>query len=162
MKNPFGHIAAFAAMLAVLTLAGCGKLKREIEEVKVTDVSLRSFTPEGTRAASAVLDVTVDNPAIQFTISDLQGTVFREGDEFAFYTADPVTVKGRKSATYAVVCHARLSDAASLLDVMGLAASKNFDGLTTSVSAKVSTRAGFSKSVSKEGLSISSLIEKAK
>lgn len=162
MGKRFGFILASFLVLTAALFTSCSRLKERVENVKVTDVALHSFSPEGMRAASAVLDLKIDNPAIQFTVSDLSGTVYRDGVEFATYSAEPLTVKGRRSGVYQLSCSGKLSAGVSLLDVMGLAATRNFNGFTTSVKAKVSTKAGLSKTVSKDNISIADLVKAAK
>ena len=52
-------------------LSGCGK----INQIKVTSCGVESITPIGFRGVKAELSMTIDNPAMQFVLTDIKGVL---------------------------------------------------------------------------------------
>ena len=75
---------------AVLSLASCSN---PFNDIRVTSCDLVSASPRGLSAFDAVLDVSVDNPAPQITLSGANAVVKLEGVPCLYLTADDVTVK---------------------------------------------------------------------
>ena len=62
-------------LLALLCSSGCNKYR----QIRPLSAGVESIVPEGFRRAVVLLNVEVDNPASQLTISDVEGAVFHSG-----------------------------------------------------------------------------------
>ena len=78
-------------LLALLCSSGCNKYK----QIRPLSAGVESIVPEGFRKVVIFLNVEVDNPASQLTISDLEGAVFHSGTILGNFTVDPVILKAK-------------------------------------------------------------------
>ena len=84
-----------AAALLVCLFSGCSSL-RKVKDIKVTSCGLESYSMQGLRSLSAVLALGIDNPAMSFTVTSLDGVIKYNGEDFATYTTTgQVEVDGR-------------------------------------------------------------------
>lgn len=149
------HIIRISVLLLIsLALVSCGRTK----DIRITSYSLVSVSPRGFRAVDAVLALGIDNPAMAFTISDLEGTVKNDGEPAATFTAEPVSITRKSSEIYEVPCHAALDSGITLADAIKLVSSKDFSPYTVDVSFQVKTKSGISKVMKYNDLKISDLI----
>ena len=157
MKS-FKRIFLLFAVVSALGLTGCRGVDK-IKDIKVTSWSLKSVAPAGLRGVDAELEVGIENPAMQFTLEDIEGILYYKGEGLAGYTADPVTVRRRSTEVYPVSCSVRLSDGASLFSLLGLV--RNFDpaDLTTDVHANVRLKSGISKSLDFKNIPIKEFVD---
>ena len=147
--------AAFlAALLALCLGVGCSK----IQDIKVTSCSVDSFTPKGLRAAAAKLSICVENPDMEFTLSDISGTLFYKGKDFVLYSAEPVQVGARSTAVYPLSCTASLADGVSVLALLSLLKEYDLADFSTTLQAKVTLKSGLSKKLKFKDIPISDLI----
>lgn len=152
MKRLLSILLLFAAIVAASSCsAGQG--------FKVTSCSVQSITPSGLRAIKAVLNVGVDNPGPQLTITKVEGTVYDAGREFATFQAGKVTVARRSSAVYPLPCSGSLSKGIGLGDMLKLAASKDFAQKTVDLTMKVKLRCGLGKTLKFKDIKILDLLE---
>lgn len=126
------------AVLMALSFSSCSKIK----DIKVTSVAIESFSPRGLRSVDAVLAVGIDNPAMAFTITRLEGVVKYNGEDFAVYSADTLAVGKKCVKVYDVPCSASLSESVSLLDLASFAKKRDLEGFTTDVVATVKLKSG--------------------
>lgn len=146
----------FAILCAALMLSSCGNIR----EIHLTSYKVASFSPVGLRGVDLVLDLGVDNPALQFTVDDVTATVTRNGQPLGtFVNTEPVTVKRKSVAVYSVPGQVRLSDGVSLLYVMSLARNFNMAEYRISYSAKVTIKGGGHVTLSKDDVPLKELFE---
>ena len=107
-------LKAFVLTAAALCLASC-----KMNEVKVTSCDIAQVMPTGFRSARITLSLGVDNPAREFSVTDIQAVVKLSGEEAGILKADDVTVKARTSQTYTIPVQANLTGDAlhSVFDV---------------------------------------------
>ena len=134
----------FVALLACAVLSGCSGLSK-VKDIKVTSCGLESYSLKGLRSVDAVLAVGIDNPTFAFKVMDVSGTVKYNGEDFATYTADTVSVEKKCSKVYDLPCSATLSDGVSLKQLMQIAKKGNLEGFTTDVTATVKLKSGAGK-----------------
>jgi len=157
MKQKRSIILILATVLA-LCLTGCGSVER-IRNIRVTSWAVESVSPTGLRGLTADLAVGVENPAMQFTLEDIEGVLYYKGTEFVHYTADPVTVRRKSTAVYPLHCKAILGGEYSVLSVLGMARNYDLADFTTDIHARVRLRGGASKSFDFKDIPIKDLIE---
>lgn len=137
-KTIFG---VFVALLACAILSGCSGLSK-IKDIKVTSCGLESYSLKGLRSIDAVLAVGIDNPTFAFKVMGVSGTVKYNGEDFATYTADTISVDKKCSRVYDLPCSATLNDGISLMKLMQIVRKGDLEGFTTDVTATVKLRSG--------------------
>lgn len=147
----------FLLICIVALFVGCGK----VEDIKVTSFSLKSITPTSLRSVRTKIALEIDNPVMQFTLSDINGILYHNGEEFAYFTAEPLVI-ARKKDTYTL--NGEIKFAGSIFSgvmtaVLGNLKAKDF---TVDIYAKAKSKLGFHKALKYEGLKLDELIENAK
>ena len=148
----------FVALLACAVLSGCSGLSK-VKDIKVTSCGLESYSLKGLRSVDAVLAVGIDNPTFAFKVMDVSGTVKYNGEDFATYTADTVSVEKKCSKVYDLPCSATLSDGVSLKQLMQIAKEGNLEGFTTDVTATVKLKSGAGKTFKFKNIDLNELAE---
>ena len=129
-----------AVIIAVL-LTGCSGL-RKVQDISLTSWGVKYLVPTSARSVDAVLLLGIDNPTFAFTVSDVDGTLKRNGIPVVYFKAGEVEVKARTSTVYELPGSAMLADKTSILDLLSIAARSNYDGLTVDVALKVKLKSG--------------------
>ena len=148
----------FVALLACAILSGCSGLSK-VKDIKVTSCGLESYSLKGLRSVDAVLAVGIDNPTFAFKVMDVSGTVKYNGEDFATYTADTVSVEKKCSKVYDLPCSATLSDGVSLKQLMQIAKKGSLEGFTTDVTATVKLKSGAGKTFKFKNIDLNELAE---
>ena len=143
----------------VTALPGCGSLAK-VKEIKVTSCGVESYSMKGLRSLDAVLAIGIDNPAMEFTVNELDGILKYHGEDFAFFSADTVTVDARCSKVYDLPCTATLREGIGLLQAMQIAGKGSLEGFTADIEAKVKIKKGPRKTVRFKDLDLQELAEK--
>lgn len=151
------RISLLLTAVLVLFLTGCGGAG-QIKNIKVTSMSLDSVMPAGLRAVTATVSVGVDNPAMQFTLEDIEGVLYHKGKELVGYTAEPVTVRRKSAETYPVSLTAQLTDGSSLFRLLGLVADHDPADFTTDIRATVRLRSGVKKHLDYKNIPITDFL----
>jgi hypothetical protein len=148
----------FLIITAAMTLfmaAGCSTDKG----LNVTSCSVASVTPNGLRALKAVLKVGIVNPMSNLTISRIDGVVNNEGREIATFNTGKIKVSKRSNKVYPLTCNGALSKDVGLTDLLRLAASQDFSGMTVDLNVKVKFFLGIGKTFRFKDIKITDLME---
>ena len=151
-------IGFFVAFVASAVLSGCSGLSK-VKDIKVTSCGLESYTLKGLRSIDAVLAVGIDNPTFAFTVMDVSGTVKYNGEDFATYTADTISVDKKCTKVYDLPCTATLSDGVSLIKMMQIVKKGNLEGFTTDVTATVKLKSGAGTTFRLKDIDLSKMAE---
>ncbi len=148
----------FVVLLVSAVLSGCSGLSK-VKDIKVTSCGLESYSLKGLRSIEAVLAVGIDNPTFAFDVTDVSGVVKYNGEDFATYTADSVSVEKKCAKVYDLPCTATLSDGVSLMRLMQIAKKGNLEGFTTDVTATVRLKSGAGKTFRFKNIDLNKLSE---
>lgn len=152
------RLAALSVALAFcFGMTGCGISK--IKDIEVTSCGLESYSLQGLRSVKAVVTLGIDNPSLGFTVTGLDGLLKYNGQNFARYTADTLSVEARCVKVYDLPCTATLADGVGLRQIMQVAGSRSLEGFTTDVKAKVRLRNGVGKKLKFKNIDIAKLAE---
>lgn len=154
-KTIFG---VFVALLACVILSGCSGL-RKVKDIKVTSCGLESYSLKGLRSIDAVLAVGIDNPTFAFKVMDVSGIVKYNGEDFASYTADTISVDKKCSKVYDLPCTATLSDGVSLMKLMQIVKNGSLEGFTTDVTATVKLKSGAGTTLKFKNIDLNKMAE---
>lgn len=159
MKTFKSAIVGFlVTFLACAVLSGCSGLSK-VKDIKVTSCGLESYSLKGLRSVDAVLAVGIDNPTFAFQVMDVSGTVKYNGEDFATFTADTVSVEKKCSKVYDLPCAATLNDGISLMKLMQIARKGTLEGFTTDVTATVKLKSGAGKTFRFKNIDLNKLSE---
>ncbi|MBR1407106.1 MAG: hypothetical protein IJ578_09290 [Bacteroidales bacterium] len=156
--NRIKTILPLLAAVLTLCLAGCNRIE-QIKNIQMTSWALESVTPVGLRGLKAELAVGIENPAMQFTLEDIEGVLYYKGTELVVYSADPVTVRPKSTAVYPLHCAAHLGGEFSLLGALALLHDYDLADFTTDIHAKVRLKSGVAKGFTFKDIPIKELVE---
>ena len=149
------------SVLLVLTLmlsllSGCSGI-RKMKDVKITSVGVKYFVPTSMKSGEGILTLGIDNPAMDFTISDVEGVVRRGARPLGYLTAGELNLKARSSETYELPCTATLAEGVSVVEILTLASTKDLEGLAADINLRVTLQNGMGKTLSFNDLDLKNL-----
>lgn len=104
MKRAVELITIVIATLFITSCSGSFK------DIKVTSCDIVSITPRGLSAFDASLNLGVENPAPQVTLSEMYAIIKMDQSPCLHLTADDVTIAPRSEAVYNVLFHGNLDE----------------------------------------------------
>ncbi len=131
-----------AAVLAVTVLLAGGCTLSRIKDISITSVGVKYLVPTSTRSVDAVLRLGVNNPAMPFTVHDLEGLIHQEDKPIAIFTSAGTSIEGKTEQVYELPCTITLAEGVSFLDVLAIAARRSLKGLTADLDLPVITKSG--------------------
>ena len=147
------------AALMLLSLDGCAGLSK-IRDIRVTSCGVESYSMKGLRSVDAVLAIGIDNPAMAFRITRLDGILKYNGEDVAFYSADTLSVDKQSCKVYDLPCTATLSESMTLMRMLQIAGKGTLDGFTTDIEAKVKFKNGAGRTLKFKDLDLKEMAEK--
>lgn len=148
-------LTILALSIALFASAGCSG----VNDIKVTSCSIASVSPKGLKSLSALLMLGIENPIMAFTVSDLEGVINNNGREFATFEAGKLPVARKSSKVYPLTCSGSISKGVGLMDLIKLAGSKDFSGMTIDMKVKVKLKCGIGKTLRFKDLKVTDLME---
>ena len=148
-------IAVALAAVILLLPSSCSRIK----DIRILSCAVESISPIGLHGLNAELAVQVQNPAMQFTLTDIQGILYYKGRPFVTYEADPIQVTARSVAVYPLPCQANLASGVKLMDLISLMRDDDLEDFVTDVSAKVHLRSGLTKTLKFKEIPVKDLME---
>ena len=123
----------FTAALVLLTAAGCSTG----EGFNVTSCSVASVTPNGLKSLKAVLKVGIVNPLQNLTITRIDGVINNSGRELATFNTGKIKVARKSDKVYPLTCEGSIGKDVGLMDLLRLASSQDFSGMTVDLKVRV-------------------------
>ena len=155
MKHLKRILCSVALTLALMASTGCASVK----DIAITSCAVEALSPRGLKAVDAVLALGIDNPVFGFKITWLDG-VIRSGDRtFATFNAEDISVDRRSVKVYSVPCTGALDKSVSLMELLKLAASRDFSSYVMDVDVHVKLRWGPGTTLHFKDMSISEMME---
>jgi len=156
MRERSRKILFALALICMMAVAGCSGIEK-LKDIQVTDYSISSLSPKGLRSLKASLDVTVDNPGVQFSLNDISGQLFYKGEPLADYVSEDVTVKGKTKDGYTLPLTLTLSEGASLMKLYKALSEGAEEDFTARFRAKAKLKGGLAKVLEYDNLSLKDL-----
>ena len=117
--------------------------------------------PTSTRSVTGVMEIDCVNDTLAFTMSNISGTIYKDGKAFMRGDLSPIKVP-HGSSKVIVDCHyAALADGVNVLDVLRSLSFKPED-YTIDVSTTIIDQKGGKRNVAKQGVSAAQLLKKKK
>jgi LEA14-like dessication related protein len=128
--------------LAALCLSSCGK---SFKDIKVTSCDVVSVSPKGLTSFDAELNLGVDNPASQITLSQMNATVKMDGSPCLYLTADDVTVAPRTEQNYSLLLHGLMDSNFNPFTLLSLIKQPDLSSMTVDVRFHGALKSGIGK-----------------
>lgn len=150
-------LAILTALL--LLLAGESEACAQLKGLHFKGYRITKVLPTSTRSVTGAMEIDCVNDGLPFTMSNISGTVYKEGK--AFMRGDISPIKVPHGASKVVVdCHyAALADGVGLMDLLRCLQFRP-DDYTVDVSTTVIDQKGQRRNVAKQGVSVAKLIGK--
>lgn len=160
-KKVYRIILHFLVLAILASSTGCSNLK-DLKRIRATSAEMSSLRVSGLKALDAVFEVTVDNPAKEFTLSEIEGTIERNGETVGTFQAAPITVPGRAESTVTVKGKLELVPGISPLTIMYIINSSDISDFSASASFKAELGKGISKRFSFKRIPIDDIVRNFK
>lgn len=128
--------------LAALCAASCAD---SFKDIKITSGKLVSISPRGLSAFDAVMELEVDNPAPQVTLSEMTALVKMNQEPCLHLTAEDVTISPKSRELYTVVFHGYLDENFNPFRLLELLGKANMESLTMDIRFRGSLKSGLGK-----------------
>ena len=151
-------LAGMLMVLFLLALPGCSGI-RKIKDITVESVGVKYITPTSQRSVEGTLLLEIDNPAIGFTVSDVDGTIRLNGREMGYFTAGELPLQAKSVQVYELPCTVTLAESVSLLEVLKLIARHSLEGFTADVRLHARLKNGVGRTLEFKDLDIEKLTQ---
>jgi len=128
--------------LVALCLCSCAN---SFKDIKVTSCELLSLTPKGLSSLDATVNLGIDNPTVQVTLSQMNATVKMEGEPCLHITADDVTLAPRTKDYYPIELHGTIDGSFNPFQLLTLLNNPNLEPLTIDVRFHGTLKSGLGK-----------------
>ena len=126
----------------------------------MTSCDLVSLVPRGLSAFDAVLDLAVDNPAPQVTLSEMEAVVKMDQAPCMYLEAEDVTISPRTELIYRVTFHGSLDEHFNPFTLLALLQQPDMAMLTMDIRFKGSLKSGLGKHFEYTDIPIKDLLGK--
>lgn len=152
MKRLFAILAV--CILAVVSSEVC---HAQFSKLSIGKYGISSIRPESFRAVRGAVWLDVTNPMEGFTVSDVQGTVYKRGVPFVTGKADSFHVSNG-TARCSISGRAALCEGVSLWTVLGLL-NFNPDDYSVDLTVRITLDSGATRVVTKKNMSVAALLK---
>ena len=142
-------------LAAALCLCSCGK---SLKDIKITSYEVTSVAPRGLSAFDATIDLGVNNPSVQFSLSAISATVKMDGAPCLYLTADDVKVEARSEQVYTLILHGVLDKAFNPFSLLTLLQNPDLEPITLDLSYHGSLKGGLGKDFDYKDIKVKDLI----
>lgn len=144
-------------IMAVMSVFAANPCNAQFKQISIEDYSIESIVPESFSSVRGAVMLEVDNAGEGFTVSDIEGVVYKEDKPFVTGRADAFHVsKGEQKEI--ISGRASLCSGASLWSVLGLLFFDPED-YKVDISVKITTDSGVVKVLSKKGMPVTELLK---
>lgn len=151
-------ITALIGIIVMLSLTGCGKF----DEIKVNSVKYGGIDFYGFRGLEVGLDVEIENPAVQLSLSDMKAVVKYSGKILGNVTVEPFIMKGRTTETYHLTSTILMGDDMEYSDLLMFLNKNYLEDCVVDITVTGKLKCGISKTITKKDVPLKKLMENAK
>ena len=145
-------------LLAAVLVCSCCK---SFQDIKVTSLDLVELSPRGLSAIDAILEVGVDNPTVQVTLTQMDATVKMDGAPCLHVTADDVTLDPRSQKVYSLIVHGSIDGNFNPFQLLTLLGQPNFlEPMTADVRFRGVLKSGLGKDFEYTDIPLKDLLDK--
>lgn len=156
VENRRFKIVVLALLTALFLLSGCQKIK----DIRVTSTKITSLSISGLRGADIALEIGVDNPAQQISLSEIEGELKHSGKVLGRVAVAPVVLKPKTQETYHIDAKVSIAEGATLRDLMMFTDFKKLAECTVDMSAVAKLKGAGKKKVALKDIPMKELLER--
>ena len=156
MENKRFKILVLTLISAAFMLAGCQKIK----DIRVTSTTIVSLNVRGLSGAEIILEVGVDNPARQISLSEIEGDLKHSGKVLGRVAVAPIVLKPKSQEKYNIEATVRIAEGATLRDLMMFADVRKLGECTVDVSALAKIKGGGKRRLALNDIPLKELLER--
>lgn len=142
---------------ALLLATGCADLRN----IRITSCEVESVSPVGFTSVDCVLNIGIHNPAMEFTVSGINGCVRKEDLRIVNFNGGPICVERKSDNVYSLPCKAALDAGITLFSAMSIIKSKDFSGYAVDITADITLKNGIKKTLTFNDISLQELLSKS-
>lgn len=136
----FVHI--LTAVILGLSLSACSG---SFKDIKLTACELASLSPRGLSAFDAVLNLSIDNPAPQVSLSGMTAVIKMNQLPCLHLTAEDITISPRTELIYPVTFHGTLDENFNPFTLIALLKQPDLASMTVDVAFRGTLKSGLGK-----------------
>lgn len=155
MKFQLRKALIFILAAAVIACSGCSKIK----QINLDSYKIKSVIPNGMKDVDLVINIVVDNPAMQFTVEDPKVEIFRKGVFLGTFTAENVTVPAKSKDPQDVKGHVALEKGQSIPKVVAYLLNFKPEDYTINVDTTVRLKSGAKAHIVRKQLEVADMIK---
>ena len=144
-------------VIGLVALASSEFCHAQFSKLSFGKYGVSSIRPESLRSVRGAVWIDVTNPMEGFTVSEIRGTVYKNGVPFVYGSASDVHIPSG-SARASISGRASLSESASLWDVLALIAFDPED-YSVDLSVRITLDSGETRVVSKTRMPVAALLK---
>ena len=144
-------------VLSAVAFASAHVCHAQFSKLSFGKYGISSIRPESLRSVRGAVWIDVTNPMEGFTVSEIKGTVYKNGVPFVYGSASDVHIPSG-SARAQISGRASLSDSASLWDVLALIVFDPED-YSVDLSVRITMDSGETRVVSKSRMPVAALLK---
>lgn len=143
--------------LALIAASSCAK---SFQDIKMTSFDIVSLTPRGLSSIDASVEVGVDNPTVQVTLTRMQAIAKMDGVPCLYIFADDLTLAPYTQQTYRLDLHGTLDEQFNPFYLLTLIQKPDMDSITVDVTFRGTLRSGLSKDFSYIDIPLKDILDK--
>ena len=155
------RLILFTVAALLLLLAGESDARAQLSKLHFKGYRITKIMPTSTRSVTGTMEIDCVNDSPAFTMSNISGTVYKDGRPFMRGDISPIKVP-HGSSKVIVDCHyAALAEGIGIMDLLRCLSFRQED-YTVDVSTTVIDQNGKRRNVAKKGVSVAKLMGKGK
>lgn len=143
--------------LVVLCCSSCGK---SLKDIQVTSCKLTSISPRGLSSFDASLDLVVDNPSVQVSLTKMSATLKMNGEPCLYLTADDVTLNPKSQEVYTLTVHGLMDSKFNPFSLLSLLQDMDLEPMSVDVFCHGALKSGIGKDFVYKDLPLKDLLDK--
>ena len=144
-------------LVLLVPLLGAQPARAQLSRLHFRNYRITSIVPSGFRSVRGAVEVTLTNDTTAFTMTDIQGIVYRNGRPFVEGVCNDTYVP-RGTITVRPTGTVRICDSISLWTVLRCMVDFNPDEFTGDLSMLISDAKGNQRTYAKEGVPVGKLL----
>ena len=158
MRKFTSRFTLIALLATLLCMTGCVNVKK-LQEIQLVDAKLESLSPVSLKQYIVTGSVTVDNPAVEVSLSEISGVLEHNGKVIGSIAVDPFTLSAKSEQTYTLRADAKVADGIGIFELAKYMDKAVLKQCVVDLKADVRVRNGKVRTVELEDIPLNKLLE---
>lgn len=161
MEKIIRKIVLVVMSALLLCMTGCVNIKK-LQEIKIVNAKLENLSAVSLRQYVVTGSLTVDNPAVQLTLSEISGTLKHSGKIIGNIVVDPFTLNAKSEQTYSLRAEAKIADGVGLMELAKYVDKAVLNECVVDLKADVQVKNGKVRTIALDDIPLNKLLELVK